>query len=554
MNPSQVDAHGKAMLLVFVLGLPAIFSLLHPGTVSGHDIQYHTVALGQFHEALRAGQWLPRWAPDMAAGYGYPNFVYYPPLAYYLAMVPVWMGTTYAGAWDVAIGAFLLASGLSTYALAAPRWGRVAGVVAGVAYMYAPYHLVVAYVKGAVPELLGMALWPIALLFLARMHRGERSRDVVGFAVVLAATLLAHSLSALLLAGMTFLHAATIAILRRDPRPLAMVCVAFLLGLGLSAFIWWPALAESSLVQANVMTSGYFNFAAHFVPLGDLLHSPWNYGASGFAAQFSRSLGAVQWAGLVGALLLLRRPGWRGERLTLVLLAMACLFLCTRFSALFWNTIPLLAYLQFPWKFLGPAALAGSVLFGWLVSQVPARARLPVAGLALAVVLGFGMQQAHPWQQIMREEGFGTPAHVRELTYRAIGSDITHIYTSYLPRTAVLQSSPRTLLAEGAGMVVEGEAGRLNASADEAGILRIHVFAFPGWWVEVDGVRVPVNTAPDSGFLAVELPAGRHEVTYGFGPSTTRAISGAVSLVAWLGLLAWIALRYRRRLRNSAKA
>ena len=554
MNPSQVDAHGKAMLLVFLLGLPAILSLLHPGTVSGHDIQYHTVALGQFHEALRAGEWFPRWAPDMAAGYGYPNFVFYPPLAYYLAMIPVWLGATYAGAWDIAIGAFLLASGLTTYVLAAPLWGRVAGVVAGVAYMYAPYHLVVAYVKGAVPELLGMALWPLALLFLVRIHRGAGTRNVVGFAIVLAATLLAHSLSALLLAGMTLVHSVTLAALRRDPRPLVRVATATLLGLALAVFVWWPALAESRLVQSNLMTIGYFNFAAHFVPVLDLVHSGWNYGASGYPAQFSRSLGPAQWLGLLGALVLFRRPGGRGERFALLVLALLCLFLCVRLSAPLWEAIPLLAYLQFPWKFLAPAALAGSLLLGWLVAEVPVQARRPIAGLALALVLGFGVRQAHPWQQIMREEDFGTPVHVRELTFRATGADVTHIYTSYLPKTAVLQPTPRSVPADGEGMVVEGEPGRLTVEARQAGMLRLHVYAFPGWRVEVDGERVPVTTAPESGFLALQLPVGRHEVTYAFGASPTRAASAIVSLLAWLGLLAWLAWRYRRRLRTRARA
>ena len=545
MTASQVDAHGKAMLLVFLLGVPAIFSLLHPGTVSGHDIQYHTVALGQFHEVLRSGVWLPRWAPDMAAGYGYPNFIFYPPLAYYAAMLPVLAGASYAGAWDIAIGGFLLASGLATYALVAPRWGRAAAVVAGVAYLYAPYHLVVAYVKGAVPELLGMALWPLALLFLIRIHRQGRWVDVVAFAIVLAATLMAHSLSALLLAGITLVHSVTVAAVRRDYRPLGRVAIAFALGLGLSAFIWWPALAESALVQSNLMTAGYFTFDAHFVPWSDLLHSQWNYGASGFPAQFSRSLGVPQWLGLLGALLLLRVPGGRSERLALLLLAAACLVLCTRLSAPVWNAVPMLGFLQFPWKFLAPAALAGSVLFGWLVSQVPDRFRRQAAGAAVVTVLALGVGQAQPWQQITREEGFGTPAHVRDLTFRAIGSDITHIYTSYIPRTAVLQTAPRDRLADGEGMVVKGRPGQLQVEAADGGRLRIHQFAFPGWRVWLDGEPAKLATDDASGFLAVDLPAGQHRVRYEFGASRVRALAGMLSLASWLGLFAWLAWRKR---------
>lgn len=549
MDP-RVEAHGKAMLLVLVLSLPALLGLLPPGTVSGHDIQYHTVALSQFHEALRAGEWLPRWAPDMAGGYGYPNFVFYPPLAYYLAMVPVWLGATYAQAWDWVIGVFLVASGLATYLLAA-RWGRVAGVVAGVAYVYAPYHLAMAYVKGNPTEVVAAALLPLALFALSRLLDGGRRRDAIAFGLLLAATVATHSVSGLLLAGMALLHVLVVSAWKRDASQLGLVCAAFAWGLALSAFAWWPALAEKPLVQAEVMTAGYFHFAGHFVPLADLFHSSWNYGVSGYPAQFSRQFGGVQWIGVAGALVLFRRGGDPSHRMALVVLSLACLFLCLSVSEPLWRSLPLLPQLQFPWRMLGPAVLAGSVLFGWLVAQAPVAWRAAPAAMALALILVLDAGHARPWVQMQREAEFGTPAHVRQLTFDAIGSDITHIYHAYLPRDARLPPHVRSGLARGEGMRVSGTAGRLQVEVDKPGTLVIQVFAFPGWRVWVDGQPVAAAVDPDHGLMAVTLGPGRHEVRYAFGASAARWVAGAVSWGGVLVMLAWLAWR-RSSLRTRA--
>ena len=546
MDP-RVEAHGKAMLLVLLLGLPALLGLLPPGTVSGHDIQYHTVALSQFHEALRAGDWLPRWAPDMAGGYGYPNFVFYPPLAYYLAMVPVWLGATYAQAWDWVIGVFLVASGLSTYLLAA-RWGRVAGVVAGVAYVYAPYHLVVAYVKGNPTELVAMAWFPLAVLAFDRLLQSGKPRHAVAFALVLAITVATHSVSGLLLAGTVLLYWIVVATCRRDLSSAWPAGAAFGMGLALSAFAWWPALAEQAFVQADVMGSGYFHYSRHFVPLADLFVSVWNYGVSGYPAQFSRQFGLLQWLGLLGALVLWRRPGGRVARTALVVLALACVFLCLEASGFVWRVMPVLPDIQFPWRMLAPAVLAGSVLFGWLVAQAPAAWRSAPAAIALAMVLLLDAGHARPWVQMHREPAFGTPSHVRQITFDAIGSDITHIYHAYLPRGASLPASVREAPARGDGMRVEGRAGALQVDADHAGTLVINVFAYPGWRVWVDGERVDPVAEPSHGLLSVPLAPGRHEVIYRFGASPARLGAGMVSWSAAAGLLAWMAwLAWRRR-------
>src|SRR5687768_11390279 len=51
------------------------------------DGEYHLLRVYVFEHAFRDGQWLPRWLPELFAGYGYPIFNYYAPGTYYAALL-----------------------------------------------------------------------------------------------------------------------------------------------------------------------------------------------------------------------------------------------------------------------------------------------------------------------------------------------------------------------------------------------------------------------------------------------------------------------------------
>jgi len=86
-------------------------------------------------------------------------------------------------------------------------------------------------------------------------------------------------------------------------------------------------------------------------------------------------------------------------------------------------------------------------------------------------------------------------------------------------------------------------------------------FYYPGWVVEVDGLRVaarPVAGAGQAtaglpagdheGLIAFQLAAGAHVVHVYFGPTPLRAAAAAVSLVAALVLAGYGALNQGNRI------
>ena len=64
---------------IAALALPVSMPLLTTALAAGHDTFVYVPRLVEFHESIREGVLLPRWAPDLSGGYGQPLFLFTPP-------------------------------------------------------------------------------------------------------------------------------------------------------------------------------------------------------------------------------------------------------------------------------------------------------------------------------------------------------------------------------------------------------------------------------------------------------------------------------------------
>lgn len=89
---------------------------------------------------------------------------------------------------------------------------------------------------------------------------------------------------------------------------------------------------------------------------------------------------------------------------------------------------------------------------------------------------------------------------------------------------------------------------RLTVDAPVPGLLVVMDPWFPGWRAEVDGQRAPVLRA-NYAFMAIPVPAGRHEVVLRYRPTTL--LPGLACVLAVLGGAGGWALVRRRRVRSN---
>ncbi len=572
-------------LTVLAISLLALLPFLqNPSLPAGTDAELHIFRLVELSRLVRAGILYPRWAPDFYFGYGYPIFNYYAPLAYYaglaLDLLPA-IGPV-AAVKGIFIFSILL-GGWGMFGFVRDIWGDRAGTVAAAAYLYAPYlQYIDPLARGVLAESLAMGLLPCGLWALARLWRRPSRPAFIAASLVTAAALLAHNLMAMIFGGLIGGWLVWVLLFEQvEGRRPGRLLLAFALGIGLTAFFWLPVGLERQAVNLSTLVGergSHFSYDSHFLSPAELLApSLWlDWGATEPAYRFN--LGPAQWIlGALGLLLLAAQrlpiaPAWPGnaaarwsQPLFFGLSALGLIGLMLPLSDAVWSAVPLLPFLQFPWRLLGPAAACLAVLAGFaagrLPAWLPAFPRPDLWMVLLILALAVPLSQVPPW------EPFG-PADVAALTYQETRG-------RWLGTTSTADFVPVTVdsIPQGQGQLIDtllrnGEPDRVNRAALPADVqvisepvnplhtrytveapaafpLRLFLFDFPGWQVTIDGQPAATELGRPEGFLVVPVPAGSHTVDVRFGSTPARRAGWLITAFSLLALLA-LAWRWPR--------
>ena len=231
----------------------------------------------------------------------------------------------------------VIAAGLGAYCLVKRLWDDChAAVVAGLAYALAPYSLAAIYTRGAGAEALALAVLPWFLAAFCLLADGVTKLRVVLAATATCALVLSHNGISLLAIPSVAVAVAAVALTRRRYREGIGQAGAMLLGLGMSAFFWLPALVETGQVQMQAMTQGFYSATANLSDVTQLIQTTLDFD---YAPGLFNRLGLAQMvlAGIsVAALPLLPAHKQRVALLAAITLGL-CTFLQTDAAIPFWT-------------------------------------------------------------------------------------------------------------------------------------------------------------------------------------------------------------------------
>jgi hypothetical protein len=543
----------------YLAALISCSPLIVGGFPQGHDWTFELARVAEFSHALGEGQFPPHWAPNLYGGYGSPVFLFYAPAFVALAdAASTVFGSAAAGASAVVvlfsfIGVFAVRRLFDVIPGADPQGGRIAATVLALH----PYLIGDKLIRNANAEFAALCLLPFALVGLMRLGR-QPLRGAFVVAGGLAASILSHNLTALvylaiLLGGALWLYG-----WREAARIQLALASGVAVGLLIAAFVWLPALTLRDAIQIDELTRGKFDF-----------HNQWKPFSEFFGYTHAFSSGALAPVMLVLAAWVAVRPfggTFAGRRFLFGLLTAALIFIGLQFrvSTPFWEAIPWLRFMQFPWRFMGPLALVTAVAAGVaaapILSRVSNRAR---AGVEVAV---FALCVANAWPHLVDYEPLSA-LHAKTIE-KAIqpeklrrGALNVSVLDEYLPRGAnpavwkrAAGAGGRTVLAtqpEAEFQLLEERGSRilLRVDAPTGTRLRLARWHFPGWEAELDGV--PISLEPNrAGGIDVWIPAPGGTFELAHRPPRSRRIGLALS---GLGVGLWLALYIAQRRQRSVK-
>ena len=451
------------IFFLLILSLPSVKPFINRGFFPMHD-DTQPARVYEMAKALSYGQFPVRWVPDLGYGYGYPLFNYYAPLPYYAGAIFSLSGLDAIISAKIMFVIGIILAGITMLLLVNYLANPSAGIASSLLYLYAPYHAVNIYVRGAVGEIYAygfMPLYILGLVMIINKTKKDVRNGIILSSIGLAGIILSHNILGMITGYFTLAfmipYLIYLIIKKSKLTVFFVLTLALFMGVGLSAFFALPAIAEKDYSNVSKIISGGSDYYLHFVTLTQLWDSSWGFAGSapGVEDGMSFRIGKLHvifasisiillvffyyWKRIPRLNLRTKQPV-KGLYPILVIMFFISIFLMIEQSSYIWKNLPGFSFIQYPWRFLNFTVLYASILISVLFLALKKNHQLYLCLLILLLVLG-----SYP--------NLFTPQAIRSVkledyvSYDNLRNKISKISDEYLPANFVTPNPPNDLFS-----------------------------------------------------------------------------------------------------------
>jgi len=589
----------KRLLFLLITGviLISLVPLFRRDFFHLHDFS-HVTRLVELDKALKDGHFPARWSKDLGWGYGMPLFQFYAPLPYFIAELFHLLGFSFITSIKICFGLTSFISFLGMFLLAKKFWGLQGAILAGLAFVYSPYRAVDFYVRGALGELYAISmipwvLWGITEILdynVTRPADYKLRRKISLTALLLGLFFLSHTVLNLIcfplflffslfytafaetpadsagrwrtltvrnvfasayensknLATAVFRPQSFHLLINRLLRgPFFRLLITFLLGIGLTAFFLVPAFFEKKFASVDKLISGYSHYSHHFLYFRQFVWGNWGYAGSvdGIEDGMSFHLGKghlfLAMLTLILSLIYLKKRRKVEKKILLVIffvvLALFLAFLSTYRAKPIWDAVPLMAFIQFPWRFNSfiivlVGFLCGGV--GFYLKKLCRKIAYIFTFFAVTLVLIINVDYFRPERYVNPQDNYYTDEGLIREAMSGVIPDYLPIWVKEQPPVA--KTDYQIFEGEPQIKVLESKTQKLTLKVENSSFSQVQLnrFYFPGWQVFIDGRKADFEYVKYNGIITLNLPPGSYLLKLLFKNTPIRTFANTASIIS----------------------
>lgn len=542
-------------MMVFVVAvgicLPTLIPLMQKEFFHLHDFT-HVARLSEMHQALMDGHFPVRWSKNLGYGFGLPQFNFYAPLAYYIAELFHLIGFSELTSIKLMVASNFIASFMALFYVTYRLWGVRAGLIGATAFIYIPYRAVDTYVRGAFGELTAITMLALVIMMITYWFFDRQWKWVGSLALTVGGLVLSHNLVALI--SLPFIGLLGILLIVLSPKntfkiSMFQFLVGLSLGLAISSFYAIPALAEKQYTMVDQLTQGFSDYHHHFLYLRQFFVGKWGYGGSisGLDDDISFVIGVVQvlLTLVAGFSLLIYFKRMKRHDIGLILFfgsgVLISMLLSSYKSEFVWDTLSsLMAFIQFPWRFLSIIIVFISMLSAasvWVVHKKKYGVQVSFTLGAVIALIALNYQYFRPSEYLTST----IDLYYTDVT--RIQKEMSGIIPDFIPKNNLageLIPADNRFEASNQDTKLVVDVDRTHEFAllvkpKTKDVIKINIFDFPGWQIYVDGVPVEHMKSEISGLMSVVVEPTEEEyvvISGLFEERGLRLITDIVSLIA----------------------
>ena len=526
-------------ILVLPFLIPSFNRLIHKGFFPTQDYIY-VARIYQMDKSLKDGQFPVRWVPDFR--YGEPLFNFYAPLTYYAGSLVHTFNISFLDTAKVLYALGFVLSFISMYFFGKELWGKAGGLLSAFVYLYAPYRALDVYVRGDLSESWVFIFLPLIFLGVLKLSREINGKNIALLSLSLAGLFYTHNVMTMLIAPFFVLWIIFVVWKEKNSKLIVPLLSTSLLGVGLGASFLLPAYFEKSFVQVQHLTDGYFDFRAHFVELRQFFSTFWGYGASTWLGDdgMSFQLGVMQWVALgsIPILIFIKRKKFKKEKILYTVAFLFFVFLFSVFlqhnkSTFIWLNIPLLQYVQFPWRFMAISTFFAASLAGVLALLLP-KMRYVILGVFVVLLIIFN------YNYFRFESYYEDSVDSHYISSETLSKD-DRLPKDYLPVWVKVRKSEKITSpiviggeAEVSNFTTRSNSAKFDLSVSKEATLEVPITYFPGWTVRLNGAKVNLDDPGELGLIRFPAAPGEYDVDVRLENTPLRTVGNLISFISLL--------------------
>lgn len=551
------------LLLLVILSYFSISALLSSGYFNMHD-DTQIARVYEMKNALQDGMLPVRWVENLGFGYGYPIFNFYSPLPYYLGGIINLAGLDSMTATKIMFEIGTVLSAVTMFFFLRKFFSPLVSVAGGLVYLYFPYHAVNIYIRGAVGEYFAYAFLPLVFLSLYSLYDNSKKNKKIVFlyifllAISVFLVTTSHNLSAFMM--MLFVGIFTLMSVfsvKYKGNFLLSVGGGLLLGIGLSAFYFLPAIVESGYTNVASQVGGSADYTDHFVCISQYWNSMWGFGGTsqGCVDGFSFKLGKQNILLFVAAIvtmgyLYVKKRKLNNIMLINIILAIIAILLTLSVSQFVWSTLPYMSYIQYPWRFINFIAVFMVFSIGYLLFKIEKLFGekvmiISVVGV-IVVTLFLNGKLFVPQYKTEHLSSYYTNSRYIQFTTSSLTSE-------YMPKGFVKPKRAEELPAaifSSPGASFTNVSEKTNEITTDFSLtlnepVHINLAYYPAWHAYVNGEELELREDKKGMYVIIPESAGKLLIKY---EQTPIAVLGNIITVgSFVGLIAGIIIVTKRK-------
>ena len=535
-------------LILFTLSIPPIVSIFRPGVYESGDFTTHVTNTVAFYDSLRSGIFIPRWAADLNAYYGFPAFIFIYPLPYYISSLFHVVGFSFIDSVKMLLISTYILSGVFMFLWLKGHVKEKYALLGAIFYLYAPYHFVDLHFRAAVGEVTAMAVVPLVFLLIDKTKRNKHLLWEFLTAISVALLILSHPAVSLL----AFPVALSYSLFMNNGRSLISkihALIPFVLGLLLSSYYWIPVIFEG---KYTIQTIGIENEMV-YPKFTELLFSPWRYGFlfQGPGGELSFLLGYAHWLVIIIAVYLFLKNRLGHTLQFLILMFFVYLFLILEISKPVWEVVTVLKKMEFPYRILSVLIFISSAMGAMVIAKVKSQ-KLYLLLIFIAIsttILNWGNRGTIPEitdSEIIMNLPTSTARGAGISSAGPIWRANDQMWMENIPRDPIESLSGEIKIISEKRTITKHEYIIENK---EASLIKENTYYFPGWSLYVNGYKKEIEYENEDfpGIIMFELEKGIHHIKLEFKETPIRLISLLLSnITLFICGISLIAIRDNR--------